>query len=246
MRNDEVKRLDAAAALKWLRSRLRSMAGRTLVAIDGVDGAGKTTFANELADLLRESGLEVIRISMDDYLNPQPVRWAQGRDSAKGYFEDSYDYQRFTDEVLEPLGHGGSGRYRTAAYDLGSESQVASPWRVAPDHAFVIIDGMFMHRDELCTSRSKKVWDLSVWLDVPFEESFLPHVQSRREAGSGPGGSPELAVLPRSVALPAELRPGLARRPCGRERGPARTHRLSCVRQGVAGPGRSATRLARP
>lgn len=186
MTNDEVKRLDAAPALKWLRAKLRPTAGRTLVAIDGVDGAGKTTFANELADLLRESGLEVIRISMDDYLNPQTVRWAQGRDSAKGYFEDSYDYKRFTDEVIEPLGHGGSGRYRTASYNLGSESEVASPWRVAPDHAVVIIDGMFMHRDELCTSRKKKVWDLSVWLEVPFEESFLRASSRDEKLGPNP------------------------------------------------------------
>jgi uridine kinase len=172
MTNDVINRLDAASALKWLRARIRGRAGRTLVGVDGVDGAGKTTFADELAELLRESGLEVIRISMDDYLNPQSVRYAQGRSSAKGYFEDSYDYQRFSDEVLEPLGHGGSGRYRTAAYDLDSESEVKSPWRIAPDDAAVIIDGMFIHRDELCSGPKKKVWDISVWLEVPFEESF--------------------------------------------------------------------------
>jgi uridine kinase len=172
MTNDVVTKLDASSALKWLRANIRSRAGRTLVGVDGVDGAGKTTFANELAELLKESGLEVIRISMDHYLNPQSKRYAQGRSSAKGYFEDSYDYERFSDEVLEPLGHGGSGRYRTAAYDLYSESEVKSPWRVAPDHAVVIIDGMFIHRDELCSSKKKKIWDLSVWLEVPFQESF--------------------------------------------------------------------------
>jgi uridine kinase len=31
---------------------------------------------------------------------------------------------------------------------------------------------MFIHRDELCSSKKKKIWDLSVWLEVPFEESF--------------------------------------------------------------------------
>jgi uridine kinase len=172
MTSEVAQRLDAAAALKWLRAKIRPRSGRTLVGIDGVDGAGKTTFADELAELLRECGLEVIRISMDDYLNPQSRRYAQGRSSAKGYFEDSYDYGRITDEVLEPLGREGSGRYRTAAYDLGSESPVTSPWRVAPDHCVVVIDGMFIHRDELCSSRKRKVWDLSVWLDVPFEESY--------------------------------------------------------------------------
>ena len=35
-----------------------------------------------------------------------------------------------------------------------------------------IIDGMFIHRDELCASRKKKIWDISVWLEVPFEESY--------------------------------------------------------------------------
>ena len=179
MTNDVMNRLDAASALKWLRAQIRPRAGRTLVGVDGVDGAGKTTFADELADLLRESGLEVIRISMDDYLNPRSKRYAQGLSSSKGYFEDSYDYERFTDEVLEPLGHDGSGRYRTAAYDLDSESEVHSPWRIAPDAAVVIIDGMFIHRDELCASRKKKVWDISVWLEVPFTESF--HRLSERE-----------------------------------------------------------------
>lgn len=172
MNSDVVTRLDAAAGMKQLRARLRSRTGRTLVGIDGVDGAGKTTFANDLAAVLDECGCEVIRISLDDYLNPQSVRYAQGRTSPRGFFEDSYNYQKFHDEVLEPLGHEGSGRYRTAAYDLASESPVTSPWRVAPDEAVVIIDGTFLHRPEFCTSRTRKVWDVSVWLDVPFEEAY--------------------------------------------------------------------------
>ena len=180
MTDDVLSAVDAATGLKWLRARIRARTGRTLVGIDGVDGAGKTTFADDLASLLRESGLEVIRISMDDYLNPQSRRYAQGRTSAQGFFDDSYDYERLTEDVLEPLSQDGCGRYRTASYDLTSESEVKSPWRIAPDDAVVIIDGMFIHRDELCSSRKKKVWDISVWLEVPFEESF--HRLAEREA----------------------------------------------------------------
>jgi uridine kinase len=172
MTGDVVTRLDAAAGLRWLRAKLRNRTGRTLVGIDGVEGAGKTTFADDLAVVLRECGIEVIRISLDDYLNPQSVRYAQGRTSPKGFFEDSYDYPKFVEEVLEPLGCQGSGRYRTAAYDLESESPVKSPWQVAPDNAVVIIDGMFLHRSAFCTGGGRKAWDLSVWLDVPFEESY--------------------------------------------------------------------------
>lgn len=185
MANDVIEKVDVACALRKLRGLLRPRTGRILVAIDGVDGAGKTTFADTLAELLRESGQTVIRVSLDNYLNPPDKRYAQGRYSGKGYFEDSYDYQRFTDEVLDPLGRDGSGRYRTAAYDLGAECEVCSPWQVAPDDAVVIIDGMFMHRELWCPSRGTKMWDLSVWLDLPFDEAF-------RRLAVRDGSSPEL------------------------------------------------------
>jgi uridine kinase len=172
METNGIQRLDPVAGLKWLRAQIRPRVGRTLVGIDGVNGSGKTTFANELGDLLRESGLTVIRISLDDYLNPQSVRYAQGQRSAKGYFEDSYNQERFLTDVLEPLRSDGSGCYRTAAYDLASETPVASPMRVAPDNAVVIIDGMFMHRSDYWRSRADRVWNLSVWLDVSFSEAY--------------------------------------------------------------------------
>jgi len=44
------------------------------VAIDGVDGVGKTTLANELVDPLRRRGLLVIRASIDGFHNPGSVR----------------------------------------------------------------------------------------------------------------------------------------------------------------------------
>ena len=49
------------AGISWLVSRIRPRAGRTLVAIAGVDGAGKSTFADDLAadgggGALREGG----------------------------------------------------------------------------------------------------------------------------------------------------------------------------------------------
>jgi uridine kinase len=169
MANDLVEKTEVADALRRLRAQIRARTGRVLVAVDGVDGSGKTTFADDLAELLRESGIEVIRISLDDYLNPQNRRYAQGRYSPKGFFEDSYDYERFNAEVLEPLSRDGSGRYRTAAYDRGAECEVCAPWQVAPDSAVVIVDGMFMHRREFCTDVKRKVWQLSVWLEAPVE-----------------------------------------------------------------------------
>jgi uridine kinase len=185
MVNDVVEKVDAACALRRLRGLIRPRTGRVLVGIDGVDGSGKTTFADDLSELLRESGFTVIRITLNNYLNPQSKRYAQGRFSGKGYFEDSYDYDRFTAEVLEPLSADGSGRYRTAAYDVDAECEVHSPWQVAPDDAVVIVDGLFLHRLAWCPQTGRKLWDLSAWLDVSFEEAF-------RRLAERDGRSPDL------------------------------------------------------
>ena len=177
------------AGLSWLVSRIRPRAGRTMVAIDGVDGAGKTSFAADLAAELTDSGLTVIRVSFDDFLNPPEVRYAKGRTSPEGFIADTYDYERFIDDVLEPLGSEGCGRYRAKSYDFAAETPLSPPWQVAPDAAVVVVDGMFLHRDRLRNARGRKVWDLSVWLQVP------PEVSVRRLAERD--GSPSEVDDPR-------------------------------------------------
>ena len=141
--------------------------GITRVAIDGVDGAGKTTFADELAATLGDGGPRpVIRASVDDFHRPQAQRYARGRDSPEGFFLDSYDYDALRERLLDPLGPGGSRRYRRRAFDLRADSPADPEFEVAPEDAILILDGIFLHRDELA-----RLWDFSVFLDVPFEVS---------------------------------------------------------------------------
>jgi len=61
------------------------------VGIDGVDGAGKTTFADELAAALAPFGRPVIRAGVDGFHHPRAVRYRRGRESPEGFFRDSYD-----------------------------------------------------------------------------------------------------------------------------------------------------------
>lgn len=49
-------------------------AGVRRVGVDGVDGAGKTFFADELAGLLAARGVPVIRASVDGFHHPAEVR----------------------------------------------------------------------------------------------------------------------------------------------------------------------------
>ncbi|MCP2015761.1 uridine kinase [Deinococcus sp. HSC-46F16] len=151
------------------------------VAVDGVDGAGKTTFADELAEVLQARGQTVIRASIDGFHAPRAVRYRRGRTSPEGFYRDSYDLAGLRSALLDPLGPGGSGRYRTAIFDHTTDSPVHQSEEVAPPGSLLILDGLFLHRPEL-----RDVWDDSVFLRVPFGVS-VP-----RGAARGPGyGSPD-------------------------------------------------------
>ncbi|GAB2697515.1 nucleoside/nucleotide kinase family protein [Thalassiella azotivora] len=143
-------------------------AGRdvVLVGVDGVDGAGKTTFADELAAVLRARGRAVLRAGHDDFHHPRARRYARGRDSAEGFWLDSFDDEAFTRLLLAPLGPGGDRRVRTRSHDLATDAVVDEPPVTVAPGTVVVVDGLFLHRDELADH-----WHLSVLLDVPFEVS---------------------------------------------------------------------------
>jgi uridine kinase len=143
------------------------------VAIDGVDGAGKTTFADALAPLVSVKGRPTIRASVDDFHQPRAVRYARGRFSPDGFYLDSYDYDGFRRLLLGPLDPNGSGRFAARQFDLDSDQPFELEWRQAPPTAALIVDGIFLHRPEL-----RSCWDLSVFLKVDFDIS-LPRGAAR-------------------------------------------------------------------
>lgn len=136
----------------------------TRVAIDGVDGSGKTTLADELVEPIRRAGREVIRGSIDGFHNPRVVRYARDSDSPEGYFLDSFDYAAVRRELLEPLGPEGNRKLRTAVFDYRVDRAVDSPARIAGDDAVLLFDGVFLQRPEL-----EGQWDVTIWVDAPFE-----------------------------------------------------------------------------
>lgn len=137
------------------------------VAVDGVDGAGKTHFADELGEELKRRGAPVVRASVDGFSNPARTRHRRGRHSPMGFYLDSFDYGSLVRLLLDPLGPGGSGSYVREIYDWKRERPVSSPTELAEPGSILVLDGVFVLRDELA-----RFWDYSVWLEVPFKVSI--------------------------------------------------------------------------
>jgi uridine kinase len=66
--------------------------------------------------------------------------------------------------VLDPFAPDGTRRYRPVAHDLATDTVLDPQPRTAVPESVLIVDGPFLHRNEI-----GNVWDLSVFLDLPFD-----------------------------------------------------------------------------
>ena len=147
------------------------------VAIDGVDGAGKTTLADELTPVIEGAGRGVVRASIDGFHHPRRRRYRRGSYSPEGYFHDSFDYEALRSTLLDPLGPGGSSRFRTAVFDYRTDDVVKAPLRTAKAGQILLFDGVFLLRPEV-----ERCWDLTIWVEAPFEVTVERAV--RRDASN--------------------------------------------------------------
>lgn len=133
--------------------------GRRLVAIDGIDGAGKSTFADEVAAAITtRSDREVVRSTIDSFHLPRARRWARGIDSPEGFYLDSHDLATAAEVLLDPFAAGAA--VRLAAFDEPSDAAVDAPLVDPTPDAILLFDGIFVLRPEL-----RLRWDLSVHVD---------------------------------------------------------------------------------
>ena len=177
--------------------------GRAGGGLDGVDGAGKTVLARELAGLVG-AHREVHRASVDGFHRPAAQRYARGR-TAETFYRDQYDHAavRTAWSVRSARASRGRARCTTSSARWCSTSS-RSP--VPARDAVLVVDGIFLHRPELAD-----LWDLDVWLEVPFEVS-VPRGNARFGDGGRARGRPgvrgERPLRRRAAALPRRGRPG--------------------------------------
>lgn len=122
--------------------------GRVLLAVDGGSASGKTTLAGLLAELYRCTVFH-----MDDFfLRPEqrvPERFAEPGGNV--------DWERFLEEVLQPLRTGERVCYRR--FDCSSMQLAGGEW-ISPEK-LVVIEGAYSMHPNLA-----EYYDVSAFLDV--------------------------------------------------------------------------------
>jgi uridine kinase len=128
--------------------------GRILVGIDGVDGAGKTTFAHDLAAALEARGVTATAISLDQFLLP-----GGGPDGSSEAPAPDYDVDAFRRLVLDPYRRGEP----VLLQHRNRDGEVADPPTFTPAaRSVLVVEGTFVHRRPLAG-----LWHTTAWLQVP-------------------------------------------------------------------------------
>lgn len=135
------------------------------ICIDGPGGAGKSTFAKNLAD---RQGLQNEQIVHGDwYFEPLPDPIPAG---PTGYFNS----QRFMDEVGHPLQNG----EQPIVNEYVWQQRAYAPRQPPSDKELIIVEGIKILGLPV-------TWGVAVWLDTPLElreERFMNRKTSERRA----------------------------------------------------------------
>jgi uridine kinase len=168
--------------LRDLIARLHALPRRRLtllIAVDGLRGAGKTTFTRALSAL--DPGLDVLQ--MDEFVLPEA-------ESEVSDGRGPMDWRRLRSQVLLPLSRDQPARYQRYDPALAALGE----WRLVPVGGIVIIEGLYS-----CLKALAMFYDFRIWVDAPGEVRLkrCPGSHEAEEtylAGQGPAAAAHLRV----------------------------------------------------
>ena len=124
------------------------------VAVNGIEGTGKTTFAIAFVKYLNAHNINATHVSIDGFHFNKEVRYRQGRDSAAGYYEDSYNEAGFVENVLQ-RSQQTPAEYIEATHDLTTDDYLDLPPKRLSDNAVIVTDGCYLFKPVF-----NEFWDL--------------------------------------------------------------------------------------
>jgi pantothenate kinase len=138
---------------------------RFVVAIAGAPGAGKSSLAQQLHDLLPEGSVAVAQ--MDGFHFDDAILHQRGLRARKGAPE-TFDYAGF--EALLRRIRAVEPDIAIPVFDRDMELSRAGARIIGSEVKFILVEGNYLLLDEEPWSRLAPLFDFSIFLDVPRDE----------------------------------------------------------------------------
>ena len=190
---------------------------RVVVALDGVDGAGKTVLGRELAAVVAAAPRGAPGLGRRLPPPARSQRYAHGR-TAETFYRDSYDHDAIRRAAGRPFRAGEP--WVRAVHDVEREVLVDP----VPEPAAGLARCSWSTGSSCTAPSCADLWDASVWLHVPFEVSSRAATPGSATVDAD-AADPASAVNARYVGGqrlylaevdPARARPGCSTTPTSR------------------------------
>jgi uridine kinase len=164
-----------------------------LIGLSGIDGAGKGWVAHRLSTALEHCGARIALLNVDGWLNLPAVRF-NAADPARHFYTHALRLEDFRDLLLQPLR---TTRSADVIADLAEET--ATVFRRHRYHFsdvdIVLAEGIYLFKPHIRHS-----FDLTVWIDCPFEVALI-RALARGQEGLSPVATAEAY---RTIYFPAQ------------------------------------------
>lgn len=182
----------AVAAMQAAHRELRATRA-LLVAISGIDGAGKGFVTARLAEKLQTDGLAVAVLHVDGWLNLPHIRFSAA-DPAAHFYANAVRFEEMFSQLVEPL-----RRDRSIQLEANFTEERASEYRrqtyVFRGIDVILLEGIFLLKE---TQRHR--FDLALWIQTSFETA-LRRAIARGQEGLSPT---DTAAAFRRIYFPAQ------------------------------------------
>ena len=164
-----------------------------LVAVTGIDGAGKGYVSRQIVETLEARGIRVASIDIDGWLNLPHVRF-DGPNMPEHFYRHAIRFQELFRDLVLPL-----RERRSLRLEMDFTEETATAYRKHL-YQFTKIDVILLEGIYLLKKGFHQHYDLSFWVDCTFETAL-----ERAIARSQEGLSPEAtADAYRTIYFPAQ------------------------------------------